>query len=136
LPLGVWNAQRFKGSTGAAEAWLAGDNGLIHGRREAGRVGKPYQCVASGLFMRRGQEDAIDVENRSGQLPRAHAASCLRIASTSARRSALVTGHVMFRLSSVSSKIFDTMSLAFSLSSAGTMNHDASSVLVAPRQCS
>jgi hypothetical protein len=53
--------------------------------------------------------------------------------SNSRRRAAPTSGYDIFSRWSVSSTMHDTTSRAFSLSSAGTTYHGASSVLVAPR---
>lgn len=67
LPLRVRHAQRFQGSTGAAEAWLAGDMGLIQRGGEAVWLGKALQGLAPGPLVRGGEQDAIDVEDACTQ---------------------------------------------------------------------
>jgi hypothetical protein len=64
LPLGIRDAKGLKGRSGAGEARLAGDLGLIHCGREKIRIGKSAQCFAPGAFMRGCKQNAVNVENR------------------------------------------------------------------------
>lgn len=62
-PRGIGHAKRLKGGTGANHTRLAGDIGLVHLGGEQVRIGYSAQRFAPGVFMRRREQDAIDIEN-------------------------------------------------------------------------
>src|SRR5271157_1622722 len=62
-PDGIGHAKRLKSCPGANEAWLACDMRLVHLGREQVRVRESAQRFTPGVFMRRCEQNAINVEN-------------------------------------------------------------------------
>ena len=63
----VQHAECHEGGQSAGHARLAGNGGLIHCRGEPCRIGEAGQRLAPCLFVRRREQDAIDVEDGRGQ---------------------------------------------------------------------
>lgn len=80
-----------------------------------------------------GRRARVESDDACSHTEQRYLPNCFRIFCSSSRRSRLGCGYAIFRLSNLSMRIWETISRAFCLSSAGTEYHGALAVLVADK---